>query len=379
MRVIIAPDKFKGSLSALEAAHAIRDGLSSVLEDVEIVCCPIADGGEGTAEILCRAFEGSWQEARVRDPLDREVGARYCWSDRERDRPVALLEMSEASGMRRLQKKELDPLRANTFGTGELILAGAAKGARTIIVGLGGSATNDGGMGLAAALGFRFLDKDDRELTPLPCNLRKIARIERPRNLDLPEVVGAADVRNPLLGDEGATRVYGAQKGAGERELEELENGLKHLAEIVERDLGCRHRETAGAGAAGGLGFGLLSFCGGRIRNGFDLVAEALELEQAIRGATFVVTAEGKMDAQTLHGKGPAGVAALARKCGKPLIAFAGSLSDEEKLSKVFDAVVPIAPGPIELDEAVRNAAVLLSRAAARVGRLVRMGGRFAP
>lgn len=373
MKVIVAPDKFKGSLSALEVANAIRDGLRSVLEDAEIVCCPIADGGEGTAEVLCRAFAGSWQEVKARDPLGREITARYCWSGEHQEGSVAMLEMSEASGMWRLQKDELDPLRASTFGTGQLIRAAAAKGARKIIVGLGGSATNDGGIGVAAALGYRFLDAGGNELEAVPSNLRKVAKIERPPDLDLPEIIAAVDVRNPLLGPTGATRVYGPQKGADGRQLDDLEEGLKHLAEIAGRDLGCDKAGMDGAGAAGGLGFGLLSFCGATIRAGFDLVEEALDLEETVRGASLVITAEGAMDAQTLQGKGPAGVAALARRCGVPVVALAGAVHDEEVLNELFDVVVPITPGPVDLDQALENTAANLAGGAARIARMIRL------
>lgn len=377
MKVIIAPDKFKGCLSALEVAHAIRDGIVSVLKDAEVVCCPIADGGEGTAEVLCRALQGGWQEVAVQDPLGRKIIARYCWSEKDRKAPVAVIEMSEASGMGRLTGGELDPMRSNTFGTGQLILAASRKGAEKIIVGLGGSATNDGGAGVAAALGYRFFDRGGRELKPLPCELWKIDRIERPVELKLPEVIAAVDVGNVLLGPEGATNVYGRQKGANERQLVELEKGLKNLADVAERDLGCHHRERKGAGAAGGLGFGLLCFCGAQVRSGFGLVAEALELGEMMKTATIVITAEGKMDSQTLQGKGPAGVAALARKCGLPVVALAGSVSDEEALNRLFDVVVPVLPAPMNLDVAMANAAAFLSQAAARVARTIQLAGRW--
>lgn len=373
MKVIIAPDKFKGSLSAVDAAQAIREGFGSVLKDAEIICCPIADGGEGTAEVLCRAFAGSWREARALDPLGREIAARFCWSEEEVDGPVAVLEMSEASGMRRLRKGELDSMRANTFGTGQLIRAATAMGARRVIVGLGGSATNDGGIGMAAALGYRFLDRDGNQLDAIPSNLRKIAGIEPPPAMELPEIIAAVDVRNPLLGPKGATMVFGPQKGAVGGQLKELEFGLTHLAEIVARDLGCDKREAEGAGAAGGLGFGLACFCGAAIRPGFDLVAEALDLEETVRGATLVITAEGTMDAQTLQGKGPSGVAALARRCGVPVVALAGAVTDEEELNQVFDVVVPIAPGPVDFDHALEHAAAHLVRAAARMARMIRL------
>lgn len=370
MNIVIGPDKFKGSLSASEVAEAICDGFRSVFPEATIRCIPIADGGEGTAEILKDAFDGSWETVSVCDPLGREIEARYCWSEQNPRAPVAVIEMSEASGMKRLKETELDPLRANTFGTGQLILAATARGARKIIVGLGGSATNDGGIGMAAALGFQFIDQEGQQLEPIPANLDKIAQIKPPVGLELPEILAAVDVSNPLLGSEGATAVFGPQKGADSRRLEQLEKGLTNLAEIVERDLSVVAQEMKGGGAAGGLGFGLVSFCGAKITSGFELLAKAVDLEEAIGGADLVITAEGKMEAQTLQGKGPAGVAALARKHGKPVIGLAGSLSDEEKLDQAFDVVMPIISGPMDLETAMENTALSLRRAAGRIARI---------
>lgn len=379
MKILIAPDKFKGGLSTVAVAKAIERGLRRALDDRElaIVIKPIADGGDGTAEVLCEAASGSWTKHRVRGPLDAPIDARYCVGSFGGQGRVVIMEMSEASGMRRTET--LDPARANTFGVGELLLAAAETAADEIIVGLGGSATNDGGFGMGAALGYRFLDAAGRELTPEPFNLSNVRRVVAPDDLRLPRIVGAADVRNPLLGERGATRVYGPQKGADQRQVEELEKGLENFARVVARDLGKDAASTPGAGAAGGLGYGLLCFCEARIENGFELVAERISLAEEIGWADWVITGEGRIDAQTLHGKGPAGVAAMARKAGKPVVALAGSVADEDELSSLFTVVMPIVTRPMTLEEAMKKTDELLVQSGDRLGRIVRLMKRLEP
>lgn len=370
MKVLVAPDKFKGSLTAVEAALAIREGLISVWPNAEYVLRPIADGGEGTAEALQQALQGEWVEMKVKDPLGRPVLARFCWIDRPQG-SLAVLEMSDASGLRRLTDQERNPLHATTRGTGELILAAAQRGAQQIIVGIGGSATNDGGAGMAAALGYRFIADSGEAIDPIPIHLCRLAHIEPPPNLCLPSIVAAVDVQNPLLGPTGATRTYGPQKGAGPAELDVLERALTRLADVVRDDLGQEVRNVPGTGAAGGLGFGLLAFCNAQMRPGFDLIAEALQLEDAIAEADLIVTGEGQMDSQTLHGKGPAGVAELAIKHSKPVIAFAGSVTHEEQLNRLFLAISPLTNRPMALSEAMTNAKALLGASATRTARLL--------
>ncbi len=238
----------------------------------------MADGGEGTAEVIGDALGGSWVNCDAHDPLGRQIDARYAWIEH---RKLAVTEMSEAAGMRRLSGGERDPLRANTFGVGEMLLDALQRGAHEIVIGLGGSATNDGGFGMARALGFRFFSGNDHdhELTSAISELQKLRRIQSPRNLSLPEIIAAVDVRNPLLGKNGATRVFGPQKGAHEDKIDVLERALTTLADVVAKDLNVDYRDEPGAGAAGGLGFGLISFCGAKIRPGFDVVAEAVKLE----------------------------------------------------------------------------------------------------
>jgi glycerate kinase len=356
-RVLIAPDKFKGSLTALAAAEAIARGIAAACPRAELVARPIADGGEGTAEAMGAALGGRWIELTVSDPLGRPIAARYAWLENE----VAVIDMSEASGLGRLSIAERDPLHASTFGTGQLIADAIRRGARKILVGLGGSATNDGGSGMAEALGYEFLDLHGRRLQAVPANLANLARIQAPDAPIHATIIGLCDVQNPLTGERGASRTYGPQKGADPRMVQRLDGDLADLADIVARDLRCDFRATPGAGAAGGLGFGLLSFCGATLRSGFETLAETLQLEKEIAASDIIITGEGRIDAQTLEGKGPAGVAALARKHGKPVFAFAGAVADDPRIATVFDRVFAITPPGMPLDEAFREAPRLLA------------------
>jgi glycerate kinase len=309
---------------------------------------------------------GTWIECTATDPIGRDVSCHYVWVDREK---LAIIEMAEASGLWRLEPGERAPLRAHSFGTGQLIRDAAGHGARKILIGLGGSATTDGGAGMAAALGYDLLTSDGEDLAPDPGNLIALVRIENTNVIDLPEIIAACDVQNPLLGERGTARVFAPQKGADEKTVVHLEASMTQLAEIVTESLGCDFRAAPGAGAAGGIGFGLMSFCNATVRSGFDLVAETIGLEAKIASADIVITGEGRLDAQTLEGKGPAGVAALARKHGKPVVAFGGGI--DPAAENLFDAAIPIIDSPLPLDEAMRHGAELLRRAARRAGRLL--------
>ncbi len=368
MRILIAPDKFKGSLGAAEVAQSISAGLHDVLPDVIIEIAPVADGGEGTAEVICEALGGAWVTCDAHDPLGRPIETRYAWID---ERKLAVLEMSEAAGMRRLRQTERDPLLAGTFGVGEMLFDAVKRGAREIIVGLGGSATNDGGFGMARALGFRFLGADGGVIESV-ANLSALGRIERPGRLKLAQITAAADVRNPLLGARGATRVFGPQKGAAAEELDILERSLMRLAYIVARDLQIDHSDVAGAGAAGGLGFGLMSFCGARLRSGFDVVAEAIGLEKKVQDADVIITGEGRLDLQTLEGKAPAGVAQLAHRHGKRAYAIVGQTGPDSRCSTPFDGVYELSRQAIATDEAMKRAAELLRERARELGLALR-------
>jgi glycerate 2-kinase len=371
MRILIAPDKFKGSLNAREVAENIAKGLRDVLPEATIDIVPMADGGEGTAEVVCDALGGKWVKCGAHDPIGREIEARYAYID---NRKLAVMEMSEAAGMRRLSESERDPLRANTFGVGEMILAAANRGAREIVIGLGGSATNDGGVGMARALGFRFFGEHpsspgsgaagEHEYEQELSRIVKLEWIETPKNLALPTMVAAVDVRNPLLGENGATCVFGPQKGATADKIDILERALTKLADIVSKDLKVNYRDEPGAGAAGGLGFGLMSFCGAVIRSGFDVVAESVGLESKMKDVDIVITGEGSLDRQTLEGKTPAGVARLARKLGKRVFAIVGRASEDRQVRELFDEVYVLAqPGMSEKENIARAAELLRERA----------------
>jgi glycerate kinase len=366
VRILVAPDKFKGSLSALEVAESIAAGLRDILPDAIIETTPVADGGEGTAEVIRHARGGEGVTCEAHDALGRAITARYAWLP---DRRTAVMEMSEAAGLGRIAPGQRDPLRANTYGVGEMLLDATQHGAGEIIIGLGGSATNDGGFGMARSLGFRFLSKDSAELTGPVSDLLGLERISPPRNLRLPRVTGAADVRNPLLGARGATRTFGPQKGVAPDQLEVLEEALARLADVAARDLGCDFREAEGAGAAGGLGFGLMSFCGATIRPGFDLVAEMLDLEAAIHRAEVVITGEGSLDEQTLEGKAPAGVARLARGMRKRVYAIVGRATENPAVLQVFDGVYALVTPAITGEEAMSRTNDLLRERARELGR----------
>jgi glycerate 2-kinase len=356
MKILIAPDKFKGSLTAPEVAENIAKGLRDVLPDAEIDIVPMADGGEGTAEAIYDARNGTWLQCKAHDPLGREIDTRYAWIENEK---LAVMEMSEAAGMRRLQPDELNPEKATTFGVGEMILDAAKREALEIIIGLGGSATNDGGFGMARALGFRFFEQE-KELRGAVSELINLKRITRPKDLTLPGIVAAVDVRNPLLGENGATRVFGPQKGATKRDLAILERALTRLAGVIAEEFGFDYRNKPGAGAAGGLGFGLMSFCGAEVRPGFDVVAEAVGLEAKIKDVDFVITGEGSLDRQTLEGKTPAGVAWLARKLGKPVFAIVGRATEDREVREIFDGVYENARPGMSQEENMKRAAELL-------------------
>ncbi len=359
MKILIAPDKFKGTLNARQVAENIAKGLGDVLPDAQIEIIPMADGGEGTAEAICDVRGCSWLECKAHDPLGREINARYGWIDQEK---LAVIEMSEAAGMRRLSGSERDPIRATTLGVGEMLLDATKRGANEIIIGLGGSATNDGGFGMARALRFRFWGTGDKEIKGV-VDLALLERIVRPKGreeLKRPRIIAAVDVKNPLLGENGATRVFGPQKGASKRDLDNLERALTRLADVVATEFGFDYREEAGTGAAGGLGFGLLSFCDATIRAGFEVVAEAVGLEAKMKNADLVITGEGSLDRQTLEGKTPSGVARLARKLGKPVFAIVGRASEDPELRNIFDGIYQNARPGMSEQENMKRAAKLL-------------------
>ncbi len=328
MRVVIAPDKFKGRLSATQAAEAIERGMRSVLRDAEFVIAPMADGGEGTVDAFVRAG-AKRHAARVRGPLGEPVDASFAMLH-----TTAIIEMAAASGLELVPQDRRDVMHADTFGTGELLLAALDAGAERIIMGIGGSATNDAGAGFLRALGARFIDETGEALD------RAIARYGRLDEIDLTHfdaraprvpITVASDVDNPLCGVRGASRTYGPQKGANAAQVALLDATLEHIADVAARTLGRDERKSPGAGAAGGLGYALLQFLHARMERGVKVVAKELALQKSLHGAALCVTGEGKIDDQTLHGKAVSGVAALAQAEHVPVVAFAGVVEPHAK------------------------------------------------
>ena len=364
-RILVAPLEFKGSLSAGQAARAIEAGVRSGWPEVEVIVLPLADGGPGTADALVDALGGQWHSAWVHDALGRPLQAQWAgWSR------GGVVEMARASGLSLLAPAERDALVASTLGTGELIVDALEHGIRSLLVGVGGSATNDGGVGALRALGYRFLDASGRALPPGGAALRNLARIV-PDGL-LPavretEMTVMTDVLNPLCGPTGASAVYGPQKGASPEDVELLDAALAHLAEIVKRDLGLDAAHLPGTGAAGGLSYGLLVGCGARISRGFEHLAKLLDLDSKLRGVDFVLTGEGRLDTQTLSGKGPLELARRARQSGATrVVAFAGKIDPRalEGDHPFHEAIQVSPPGWSEADPAARAGAATLLTAA---------------
>ncbi len=367
MRIVIAPQEFKGSLSASEAAAAMAEGARSALPGAALEIVPMADGGPGTVEAVVAAEEGRTVTTTVQDPLGRPVEARWGIVGGR----TAVIEMAAVAGLSLLTADERDPRVTSTYGVGELVLAALEAGCRRLIIGQGGSATNDGGAGMAQALGVRFLDTDGGELPSGGAALACLERIDvsgLDSRVRAREVIAATNVTNPLCGPEGASLVYGPQKGAGAEAARELDAALRRYAEIVERDVGVPVLDVPGAGAAGGLGAGLIAFLGARIEPGVEVVAEVVGLRRRVHGADLVLTGEGCLDEQTGYGKTVAGVARIAAAEGVPVIAVAGSLGSgwERVLEMGVEGVEAIVPSLAAPEEAMARPAELLAAAAAR-------------
>ena len=354
MKVLLACDKFKGSLGAVEACEAVRSALpAGWIADI----CPIADGGEGFVEAMLAGTGGELVITSADDALGRPVEASYG-TYRSSEGVVAVIEMSAASGIWRIMADERNPRVSSTFGTGQLMRhAIEVCGATKLLVGIGGSATNDGGAGMAAALGVSFLDERGCKLCPTPEMLHHAHYVSMDDRIALPEIVVACDVDNPLTGPRGASAVFGPQKGASPEDVTFLDATLEHLVQISG---GYREAGTPGAGAAGGLGFGLMRFAGARLVSGFEMVASALGLAERVAAADLVITGEGSLDFQTLGGKGPAGVAAMAKVAGVPVLAVAGRV--EESAGALFDAALSLESFGLPLAESIARAPELLAR-----------------
>lgn len=371
VRVVVGPDKFKGTLTAPEAARAMAEGWREADPEAEIDDVPIADGGEGTLDALVAALNGRAEELTVTGPLGEPVTAEYGVADTP-EGLLAIVEMARASGLALVPEDRRDPLRATTSGTGELMLAACRHRPRRLLVCVGGSATNDAGAGMAQALGARLLDEEGRDLPPGGAALERLARIDVSRvdrAIREVEIVVATDVRNPLIGPQGASVTYGPQKGAGAEDVALLDRALGHFAAVVHRDLGLDLRHEPGAGAAGGLGAGLVAFTGARLRPGFDVVADILRLPERLGAANVAVTGEGNYDRQTEFGKAPAGFLRMARDEGCRTVLIAGRI--EAGVEVPADLVYSL-EDRAGLEEAVARTAELVAEAAREVAATVR-------
>jgi glycerate 2-kinase len=373
VKIVIAPDSFKGSLSAYEVAANIEIGIKKVINDVEIIKVPMADGGEGTVKSLVDGSGGRIINLKVKGPLLRQVDSFYGITG---DGKTAVIEMAAASGLPLISGEERNPLKTTTYGTGELIKHALDMGCRNIMIGIGGSATNDGGAGMLQALGVKLLDKNEREIgSGGECllDLRKIDLSHMDRRIEECSITAACDVSNPLCGPTGASAVFGPQKGADEAMVKILDECLLNFAMVIKRDLGTNIKDIPGAGAAGGLGGGLLAFLKAKLSRGIDIVIEATNLEKKIEGADLVITGEGMIDYQTAYGKTPYGVAMIAKKYGIPVIAIVGGIGENAEIlyEKGFDSIFSIVDKPMVLEEAMDRGQILIEKTAERIMRLI--------
>jgi glycerate kinase len=375
MKIVAAPNALKGSLSPFEAAAAIAAGARRALPDAEVVELGIADGGDGTAEVICRARGGAMREATAVDPLGRARVARYAWLEDG----TAVIDVATASGLALLQKDERDALTATSYGTGELLRAALVAGAKRVVLGVGGSATVDGGAGILQGLGARLLDRDGRELPRGGAALARLERIELSGLVEAARQVPieiACDVDSCLLGEHGAARLFGPQKGATAEGVEQLEAALAHFADVVKRAFGREIAEVASGGAAGGIAAGLYGVLGAQLLPGVDLVLDAVGFDQALGGAALCITAEGLLDRQSLRNKGPFGVARRAAERGVPVVALGGGIARDvtDTDFPAFAGMFSICARPMSLEEAMRDARPLLEATAERVVRLFSRG-----
>ena len=374
MKIVIASDSFKGSLSSIEVAESVEKGILDVLPSCNVVKVAVADGGEGTKEALCQTLGGKTVEIPVEDPIGRTINASYVILE---DGVTAVLEMSSASGLTLLTPSERNPMRTSTYGTGQLIADALGRGCRRFLTGIGGSATNDGGMGMLKALGYRFLDDDGNELSGIGASLSKVCRIDDSRVLQAvheSEFIVACDVDSPLYGPDGAAYVFAPQKGADPEMVRALDDGLRHFAEVTAMYMNSSENGSSanlddgeyllvngnviqdmssmsGAGAAGGLGYAFVTFLGARLKRGVDMVLDAIGFDRMIEGADLVITGEGRIDAQTFTGKTPYGVLQRASRQGIPVMALAGLVDLDD--SSGFTAIRQITPPNMRLSEAM--------------------------
>ena len=355
-KIIIAPDSFKGSLTSIEVANAMEEGIKKVFPNCEIVKTAIADGGEGTTETLVNALNGEKVKVKVHDPLMRPIEVEYGLVDNGR---TAVIEMAAASGITLLRKQEQNPAITTTFGTGEIIKDALKCGCRSFLIGIGGSATNDAGTGMLKALGYRFLDKNGNETDGTGKSLHSICSIDK--SGAMPELKDAnftiaCDVNNPFSGPNGAASVYAPQKGANKQMVKELDEGLESFRKLIETETEIDLNTVSGAGAAGGLGGGFVAFLNAQLKPGIEMVLEAVDFDKHLQNADLVITGEGKLDKQTGMGKAAIGVLDAANKRNVPVIAIGGSIEDIENLNKRgFLSLFSIVPYPISMEEAMHK------------------------
>ncbi|MDB5274616.1 MAG: Glycerate kinase [Chitinophagaceae bacterium] len=377
MKVLVVPDSMKDALSAREAALIMKDAILEVYPDAEVECCPFSDGGEGLIDVLSYAGLGQRIAAPVFDPLKRTVDAELL----KLEDGVFFIEMAQASGLERLSVEERNPLYTSTYGTGQLISCAIRQGAHKIFLGMGGSATHDLGCGMAMALGAKFYDVDNREIDPIGKNLGKIVRVDLSElnKISAVHFFGMSDVTNPLLGEQGAAHVYAVQKGADELAINVLEEGSDHLSGVLNGLNETNLANIPGAGAAGGLGFGLVTFLHGKVLNAVEVLSELFELPQKIKESNLVITLEGRTDRQTLKGKAPYYVGKLAGESRKTRIHFTGSWDSSlsKEFAEVFDAVVPIQDQPMNTKDSIRRVRELLKESVLRTFRLIKIGQLF--
>lgn len=379
MRIVVAPDSFKGSLSSIEVANAMEQGILSFFPEAVVIKIPIADGGEGTIDALVTATGGRMMRNEVMGPLGGLIKASWGILG---DEKTAVIEMAAASGLPLVPEEERNPLITTTYGTGQLIKAALDHGMRKLIIGIGGSATNDGGAGMARALGVKFFDSSDNELPSGGAALKSLAKIDLstldPRLAET-SILVACDVDNPLCGPRGASAVYGPQKGATPAMISELDQALRHYAGVAKMSLDKDIAESPGAGAAGGLGAGLMIFTSAQLRPGVQIVLEATNFEDKVKNADLVITGEGRTDFQTAHGKAPVGVAKLAKKYNVPIVCLSGGLGAgcEEVYKHGIDGLLSIVPQPMTLEACIDSSEELVQRATERLCRLIQIGNRM--
>ena len=376
MKVVAAIDSFKGSMTSLEVAAAFEKGVKKVYKDAEFIKIPLADGGEGTVKALIDNLDGKMVNIKVKDPLMRDIDSFYGISG---DGKTAVIEMAAASGLPLLSPDERNPLKATTFGTGELIKDALEKGCREFIIGIGGSATNDAGTGMLSALGYIFLDENGNELEPNGENLINIKSFKDDKvmkEVSEAKFLIACDVDNPFYGTNGAAHVYGKQKGATGDIIKILDDGMRNFSNVIEKIKKTDISNISGAGAAGGLGGAFTAFFNSELKPGIDIITEKIELENKINGSDYVITGEGRIDFQSAMGKTPSGVAKLAKKFGIPVIAIGGSVDDE--IGNIYDcgitAAFSIIDSPMTLGEAMdtKNAQRLVEKTAEQIFRLIK-------